>query len=141
MDWRWSLADEKIREAIAKGEFDDVSGKGKPLPPDELEGVPDELRVGFKLLRNAGAIPPELELRKEMLAIGDLLACCRDEDERGRLRQRLSLVQFRYRSLMEQRGWSGEGAFEDYRGAIEDRLLGADDESSSSASEKGSKPR
>jgi hypothetical protein len=127
MNWAWSTAEEKIREAMAKGEFDDVSGKGRPLPPDELEGVPEELRVGFKLLRNAGAIPPELELRKEMLALSDLLACCRDENERGQLRQRLSLAHIRYRSLMEQRGWSGEGAFEDYRGAIEDRLLGADE--------------
>jgi len=124
MDWRWSLAEEKIREAAARGEFDDLKGKGLPLPPDDLAGVPEELRVGFKLLKNAGAIPPEMEMRKEMLALSDLLACCRDESERGELRRRLSLAQFRYRALMEERGWAGAGAFEDYRGAVEDRLIG-----------------
>jgi hypothetical protein len=59
------LAESKIRAAMERGEFDDLAGLGKPLALDDLAGVPVELRMGFKLLRNAGCLPPELEARKE----------------------------------------------------------------------------
>lgn len=104
MDWISSIVEERIREAEARGEFDNLPGRGKPLPPDELASVPEELRVGYRLLKNAGAIPPELELRKEMVTLGDLLRCCADEDERGRIKRKLSAVQLQYRTMMEQRG-------------------------------------
>lgn len=47
MDWASSIANEKIREAQLRGEFDNLPGAGKPLPEDELRGVPEELRIGF----------------------------------------------------------------------------------------------
>lgn len=126
MDWFASIADEKIREAQAKGEFDDLPGKGKPLPPDELEGVPDELRVGYRLLKNAGALPPELQLRKEMVTLEDLLRCCRDEGERGRMKEKLTATRLQYRAMVEQRGWSSIGAYEQYRGQLEQKLFGGE---------------
>ncbi|GIO11915.1 DUF1992 domain-containing protein [Cohnella xylanilytica] len=123
MDWIRSIADERIREAQAKGEFDDLPGKGKPLPPDELASVPEELRMGYRLLKNAGAIPPELELRKEMTTLEDLLRCCRDDSERERLREKLTASELRYRSLMEQRGWQLSGAYEQYRERMESKIF------------------
>ena len=123
MDWIRSIADERIREAQAKGEFDDLPGKGKPLPPDELASVPEELRMGYRLLKNAGAIPPELELRKEMTTLEDLLRCCRDDSERERLREKLTASELRYRSLMEQRGWQLTGAYEQYRERMENKIF------------------
>jgi len=126
MDWITSIVEERIRESQARGDFDNLPGRGKPLPPDELASVPEELRVGYRLLKNAGAIPPELELRKEMVTLQDLLRCCQDKDERGRLEKRLSAVQLHYRSMMEQRGWPRTGAFEQYRERIETKLLAED---------------
>ncbi|WP_080838113.1 DnaJ family domain-containing protein [Cohnella massiliensis] len=124
MDWFQSIANERIIEAQRKGEFDDLPGKGKPLPPDELASVPEELRMGFRLLKNAGALPPEMELRKEMVTLEDLLRCCRDDNERAELRGRLAEKRFRYRMMMEQRGWSGIGAFGEYEDRIERKLAG-----------------
>lgn len=124
MDWVSSIANERIREAQAAGEFDDLPGKGKPLPPDELASVPEDLRVGYRLLKNAGAIPPELELRKEMTTLEDLLRCCRDDGERKRIREKLTAAQLQYRTMMERRGWSVSPAVHAYREQIERKLLG-----------------
>jgi hypothetical protein len=68
------LADAHIEAAAERGEFDDLPGKGKPLPPDDAAGVPEHLRAGYRLLKNAGYIPPEIETRRELREVEDLLA-------------------------------------------------------------------
>jgi len=60
------LAEERIREAMENGDFEDISCKGKPLDLKEDPFVPEELRVVYKILKNAGFLPKELELRKEI---------------------------------------------------------------------------
>lgn len=124
MNWVASIAEEKIQEAMLSGEFDDLPGKGKPLAPDDLAGVPEELRLGFKLLKNAGMIPEEMMLRKEMVSLEELLAVCRDETERRKLRQELSVKMLRYRSLMSSRGWGQSGVFGQYGDLVQERLTG-----------------
>ena len=68
------LDESRIRTAMQRGEFDDLPGKGKRLPLEDLSRVPPELRIGYKLLRNAGCLPPELEARKEVARLGALIA-------------------------------------------------------------------
>jgi hypothetical protein len=123
MDLFRSIAEEKIQEAIRRGEFDNLPGKGKPLPPDELDKVPEELRIGYKLLKNAGFLPEEMQLRKEMLTLNDLLAACRDEGERARLQRELSMKRLRYEMLMADRGWGQSGAFRKYEEKIQRKML------------------
>ncbi|MBW5448744.1 DUF1992 domain-containing protein [Cohnella sp. CFH 77786] len=123
MNWFASVADEKIRESILKGEFDDLPGRGKPLPPDDMEGVPEELRAGFKLLKNAGVLPEEMQLRKDMVTLGDLLAACRDDGERAQLQRELSAKKLRYQALMSDRGWHAIGAFTEYEQQIQEKLM------------------
>lgn len=122
MHFAASIAEQRIREAQLQGAFDDLPGKGKPLPPDELASVPDELRLGFKMLKNAGALPPELELRKEMVTLEDLIGCASDERDRSRLRAELTAKRLRYRLFMEERGWTRLVAAESYRDQMEKKL-------------------
>jgi len=122
MEFMRTIAEEKIQEAINRGELDHLPGAGKPLPPDELANVPEELRVGFKLLRNAGMIPEEMQLRKDMLTIGDLIAACQTDVERKKLQLELSAKWLRYQSLMSDRGWMQSEAFTDYQREIQHRL-------------------
>ncbi len=68
------LAERKIEEAIARGEFDDLPGAGKPVPEDDLPGVPPELRMACRILKNAGYLPEEVRLRREIGDIRRLLA-------------------------------------------------------------------
>lgn len=77
-----AMAEAKIRESMARGEFANLPGAGKPLRIEDYSMVPDDLRVAYKILRNAGCIPPELEMRKEILTLRDLLRTIEDEGER-----------------------------------------------------------
>ena len=97
------LAESKIRAAMAEGRFDDLPGRGKPLPDDGMARVPAELRMGFKLLRNAGCLPPELEARKEAARLGTLIATTGDPSERARLSRLRADAELRYRLLVERR--------------------------------------
>jgi hypothetical protein len=97
------LAESKIRAAMARGEFERLPGRGRPLALDDLARVPPELRMGFKLLRNAGCLPPELEARKEVARLGTLIAAAGDAEERTRLSRLRADAELRYRLLVERR--------------------------------------
>jgi len=114
------IAERKIREAIARGELDNLSLKGQPIPREDLGGVPEELRMGYKVLKNAGCLPRELELRRELLTLQDLLCACQDADERVTLRKRLTLVTLHYNLLSEKN--LRNPAFRQYQGRLESRL-------------------
>jgi hypothetical protein len=47
------VAERKILEAIENGEFDDLPGKGKPLPEDEFANLPDEVRLCARILKSS----------------------------------------------------------------------------------------
>ncbi len=65
MDWG-ELVEEKIREAIARGEFDDLPGKGKPITLEDYPFTPPEWRLAFKILADAGFAPDWIALDKEI---------------------------------------------------------------------------
>jgi hypothetical protein len=79
------IAERKISEAIQKGLLDTRKWRNKPLPMTNDNLVPEELRMAHKILKNAGYLPPEIEAKKEIQQIEDLLASC--EDERTRVKQ------------------------------------------------------
>lgn len=89
------LAEEHIRRAQERGEFDDLPGAGKPLVLDDDALVPKELRAGYRLLRNAGYLPPDLQLHCEIEEVGQLLAMSDDPDERANYSRRLSYLMTR----------------------------------------------
>ena len=66
-------AERHITEAQSKGEFDNLPGSGEPLILDDDSHVPPELRAGYRLLKNAGCLPPELEQRREAIQLLDIL--------------------------------------------------------------------
>ncbi len=78
------IAEEKIREAMEQGLFDDLPNKGKPLKFEDESWVPEDLRLAFKILKNAGCIPPEMEIRKEIIDLKELLKTIDDDEERIR---------------------------------------------------------
>jgi hypothetical protein len=92
MDILATIAERKICEAMARGEFDDLPGRGKPLAlEDELAGVPAELRMAYKILKNAGFVPPEVELRREILSLRQLVDRLDDDAERRKKQQELDV--------------------------------------------------
>jgi Domain of unknown function (DUF1992) len=97
------LAESRIRAAMADGEFDNLPGRGRPLEFEDLSGVPADLRMGFKLLRNSGCLPPELEARKEVARLGGLVAATGNREERARLSSLRAEAELRYQLLVERR--------------------------------------
>ena len=63
-----SLTEKSIREAIEKGEFDNLPGKGQPLDLSENPFEDPDLRTVHRLLRNAGFAPAWIEERKDIEA-------------------------------------------------------------------------
>ena len=90
-----SLAEEKILAAVRRGEFEDLPGSGKPLALEQDISIPEELRVGYRLLRNAGCLPPELSLRREIREVEALLQQAEADVERAAIRRRLQLLRVR----------------------------------------------
>jgi Domain of unknown function (DUF1992) len=73
------LVEQKLLEAVSRGEFDDLPGAGRPLVLDDDPLVPEDLRLAYRILKNAGFVPPEVQALNEIaalerLAIGDATA-------------------------------------------------------------------
>jgi hypothetical protein len=97
------LAEARIAEAMERGEFDDLPGAGRPLELEDLSRIPPHLRMGYKLLRNADVLPPEMELRRENYSLDRLIEATSDPDEREELKRRRRENELRYRVLIESR--------------------------------------
>ena len=82
--------DEKIEEAIARGEFDNLPGKGEPLDLDAYFATPEHLRMGYCILKNADIIPEEIELLKQIEGLKKSLDSSITPAEKKALRQQLS---------------------------------------------------
>jgi Domain of unknown function (DUF1992) len=85
LSYFWRIAEERILEAQRAGAFDDLPGKGKPLKLEDLSWVPEDLRIGYHILKNAHVLPPEAELMKDIHTLEDLLKHVEDEGERRAL--------------------------------------------------------
>lgn len=80
-----TIAERKIQQAMTEGTLADLSHwKNKPLPPDDMANVPADLRMGYRLLKNAGYLPEELAVHKEITRLEQLLETCTDEKEKVR---------------------------------------------------------
>ena len=86
------IAEERIREAVQRGEFDNLAGRGKPLKLEDDGHLPDDLRLAYKVLKNADCLPPELELKREIRTAEELLGSLEDEKEKYRQIKRLNYL-------------------------------------------------
>jgi predicted kinase len=96
------LVEQKIREAQRAGEFDRLEGSGRPVNLDAYFSAPEELRAGFAVLKNAGVLPEEAQLRADINGLRERLDACTDPQERERLTRSLNELTLKY-SLMVER--------------------------------------
>jgi hypothetical protein len=76
------IVEQRIKEAQERGEFDDLPGKGKPLEMEDDSSVPEDLRLAYKILKNADCLPVEIQELKEIRQMEDMLGSIRDEREK-----------------------------------------------------------
>ncbi|MFF3925454.1 DnaJ family domain-containing protein [Paenibacillus lactis] len=117
------LAEQKIEEAVRNGELDNLPMAGKKLPVDDLSHIPEDLRMSYRIMKNAGYVPEEVSLRKECIRLYDLLNAAQHDGEQEQLRRKLNEKQLRLQMLLEQRGLGSSGAFMQYESRIRERLV------------------
>ncbi len=83
MDPLDQIVERRIAEARSRGDFDDLPGAGQPLALDDDSLVPPELRAAYRLLRNAGYVPEEVQLLRELGSAEQLIAQAVDEADRA----------------------------------------------------------
>ena len=84
------IVEERIQKAQEQGLFDNLPGKGRPLQLEDDSHVPEDLRLAYKILKNADCLPPELQLKKEIRQMEDMLDSIPDEKEKYRLIKRIN---------------------------------------------------
>lgn len=99
--WR-KIAEDRIRESIERGELDDLPGKGKPQNLQDESNLPEDLRLAYKVLKNAGYTPPELDVRKELMQVEDLLVSAPDEASRYQALKRLNYLAAKLSTIRPQ---------------------------------------
>ena len=97
------LAERRIREAIAQGEFDHLPGAGKPLNLEEYFSTPEDLRMAFSILKNANCAPAEVELLKEISRLAQAVAEASDPAARQNLQHTLAHRQTELAIALERR--------------------------------------
>jgi len=86
------IVEERIRKAQKKGEFDNLEGTGEPLDLAADQAVAEELRLAYKILKNADCLPPEIEIKKEIHQTEELLAGMTDTAEKYRTMKKLNFL-------------------------------------------------
>jgi hypothetical protein len=95
------LVEQKIREALAAGEFDQLEGRGRPVNLDAYFATPEELRAAYALLKSASVLPEEAHVLREINELGAKLKDCRDDAERARLKRAVGDLKLKYDLLVE----------------------------------------
>ena len=95
------IVEERIRKAQKRGDFENLSGSGKPLTFQNGCFVPEELRLAYKILKNADCIPPEIELKNQIKQTEDLLAGMEETSEKYRLLKKLNFLIMKLNSMRE----------------------------------------
>jgi hypothetical protein len=100
------IAENRIREAMEQGEFDNLPGAGQPLSLEEYFNTPEELRMAYSVLKNANCRPLEVELLNEIARLEQALAAAPDTAARDAHRRELAHRRTELAILLERRGRS-----------------------------------
>lgn len=113
------LVEQQIRAAQEKGELSNLPGEGAPLQLEDESGVPPELRTAYRLLKNSGFLPPELEMRREALQLNDLLQQLDPTDHQAsEINKKLAMLEMK----LQQAGMSTDFLRGEYRDPVRHRL-------------------
>ncbi len=115
------LVEQHISEAQKKGDFNNLAGSGKKLVLDDDSHVPPELRAAYRLMKNSGFLPPELEMRREAIELKELLAGVDPSDENYHAHsKRLMLLEMK----LLQAGVDTHFLYGDYAIRLQERFKG-----------------
>lgn len=99
---RANSIEERIREAIANGDFDNLEGAGKPLNFDDYFAAPEDVRMGYSILKSNKFIPEEIDRLKEIGELKEQIKSCADENQKKSLIKSLNEKILAFNLTMER---------------------------------------
>jgi hypothetical protein len=94
--------EERIKEAIANGEFDNLEGAGKPLNFDDYFAAPEDVRMGYSVLKSNKFVPEEIDRLKEIGELKEQIKRCADENQKRNLIKVLNEKTLAFNLIMER---------------------------------------
>jgi hypothetical protein len=123
MDLFHIVSEDRIKKAYKDGEFENLPGLGKPMQLEDLSGIPEDLRMAYKVLKNAGYTQDESQLRQEMMTIESLIKKCDDSSEKEDLQKKLNEKLLRFNQVMSKRGVkTNSSMFKNYQQKVQNKL-------------------
>lgn len=95
------IAENLIREAQQKGEFENLAGQGKPLDLEEYFTIPEEMRMVYTLLRNSDYQSQEVALASRISRIKQRLLVEKDPGTKQRLTALMAELEAKLKTLTE----------------------------------------
>lgn len=95
------IAENKIRQAIADGEFDRLPARGA-IDLEEYFKLPSELRLAYSVLKSAGCIPEEVELLNEISRLEQAASAATTDAARVETSKALADARLRLALAMER---------------------------------------
>jgi DnaJ-like protein len=95
------IVEAMIKEAMERGEFDNLPGKGKPIDLTEYFELPEDVRLAHSMLKNAGMTSREVDLLKEIAELRQLHGALLDEKKKKEIEQKIQQKQVEFSLMME----------------------------------------
>ena len=115
-----SIVEQRIQEAMNNGKFKNLEGHGKPLDLEENSNIPEELRMSYKILKNAGVVPKEIEMNAEVRRLEDLIAGMTDVSQKFKAMKKLDFLK---KKILKAKGPTAIFNIpEDYENKVVDRI-------------------
>jgi hypothetical protein len=111
------IAERRISQAIEEGSLQVGGWQNKPLPQEDMSHVPPDMRMAYKVLKNAGYLPPEIETKKEIQRLEELIAATEDEHVRLRQMKKLNTLLLKLNTIRPRPIHLEEGDY--YRKVVE----------------------
>lgn len=118
------MSEHLIKKAYEDGDFKALPGFGKPLNLNDDVGVPEELKMAHRMMKNAGFSQEEMNVKREMLRIEDMIKVCDHDGERQELQQSLNEKMLKYNGMLsKKRINTNSSLFKNYEHKLESKLL------------------
>ena len=95
------LVEQRILAAQKKGEFENLAGSGAPIDFESDSYIPEDLRMAYKMLKNADCVPPEIEIKKQILRTEDMLDNMKDSREKYKAIKKLNYLIMKLNCIRE----------------------------------------
>lgn len=113
------IVEDKIKEAIENGEFDNLPGKGKALNlKEDLQGLSPEIRRAYRILKQAGYIPEEVDAKKDTIQMDDLMHFATDGQVKNSIQK-----QNQFQAFVHDRKLTRNSKFKTYAQKIKKKFF------------------